>query len=159
MQKPRATDDVDLVIAARHHKKAVKALVAAFANLEIDDHPAVTRLRDRGTKKVAIDIIKPNQQLFRDALKHTHTVTAEGQTYKIPSLEMALTMKFAAIISPHRQDRDKYLDAHDFMYIVDSNPIIDLDRLAALGDLVYPGGGNEIVEKVRQVRAKERLNL
>jgi hypothetical protein len=28
-----------------------------------------------------------------------------------------------------------------------------------LADLVYAGGGKEIVEKVRQVRAGEKLNL
>jgi hypothetical protein len=54
---------------------------------------------------------------------------------------------------------DKYQDAHDFGHIVMSNPDIDLAKLAKLGDLVYPGGGAEIVEKVRQVRAGETLKL
>jgi hypothetical protein len=45
------------------------------------------------------------------------------------------------------------------MQIIDSNPNIDLEKLAELGDLVYPGGGKEIVEKVRQVRTGEKLML
>ena len=159
MDDPRATQDVDVVVATRHHKKAIKALLSAFPILEADDHPAVTRLRDQNTKKVRIDIIKPTQQLFRDALKHTHVVTQEGQTYKIPSLEMALTMKFAAMISPHRQDEDKHQDAHDFIRIVKSNKEVDLQKLTTFGDLVYNGGGAELLEKVRQVRAGEKLNL
>jgi len=43
--------------------------------------------------------------------------------------------------------------------VVKRNPEIDLEKLAELGDLVYPGGGKEIVEKVRQVRAGEKLIL
>ena len=43
--------------------------------------------------------------------------------------------------------------------MVKSNPDIDLNKLAELGDLVYPEGGKEVVEMVRQVRAGEKLRL
>jgi hypothetical protein len=66
---------------------------------------------------------------------------------------------FAPMVSPHRAHKDKLQDAHDFMYMIDANPDIDLETLAELGDLVYPEGGKELVEKVRQVRAGEKLNL
>jgi hypothetical protein len=159
MDDPRATQDVDVVVAARHLKKAVNALLAAFPQLDPDDKPVVIRLRDRDTKKIVIDVMKPNEQLYRDVLKHTHTVTSGGQTYKIPSLEMALAMKFAAMISLHRQDEDKFQDAHDFIRMVKANAEIDLKKLAELGDLVYPGGGKEAVDKVEQVRRGESLKL
>lgn len=152
MDKPRATQDVDVVVAMRHHKKAIRALLQVFGHLEAEDHDVVTRLRDRETQKVVIDVMKQNQQLYRVALKHTHTVTSAGETYKIPSLEMALTMKFASMISLHRRDEDKFQDAHDFIYMVKANERIDLAQLERLGDLVYPGGGREVAEKVRQVR-------
>jgi len=157
--KPRATEDVDIIVAAKHQKKAVKVLLAAFPHLEVDDQAVVTRLRDCDTKEVAIDVMKPNQQLFRAAFKHTRTITSEGQTYRIPTLEMALAMKFAPMVSLYRKDKDKLQDAHDFMYMVDAHSEIDLTRLAELGDLVYPGGSQEIVEKVRQIRAGETLKL
>jgi hypothetical protein len=150
---------VDVLVSTRSHKKAIKALLAAFPQLEADDHPVVTRLKEPETGVVRIDVMKPNQALYRDALKHTFPVQAEGQSYKIPSLEMALAMKFAAMISPNRADRDKFQDAHDFIAIVENNLDIDPEKLAPLGELVYSGGGAEIVEKVRQVRAGERLQL
>jgi hypothetical protein len=159
MRKPRATQDVDILVAARHHKKAIAALLGAFPHLEAQDHHVVTRLIDRKTQEVAIDMMRPNQQLFREAFKYTRTVQTAGQTYRIPSLEMALAMKFAPMISLHRKDKDKYIDAHDFMYMVDANPGIDLEKLAKLGEFVYPGGGQEIVEMVRRVRAGEKLLL
>jgi hypothetical protein len=49
LQKPRATEAVDVIVATKHHKKAVKALLAAFPNLEAHDLPVVTRLADRET--------------------------------------------------------------------------------------------------------------
>ena len=158
-KKARATEDVDIIVASRHHKKAVKALLEAFNHLEADEHHVVTRLRDKVTHDVAIDVMRPSQQLFREAFKHTHTVNVPGQSYRIPSLEMALAMKFAPMISLHRQDEDKHLDAHDFIAMVKANPKIDLERLAELGELVYPGGGKEIVDKVDQVRRGEALKL
>ena len=157
--KPRATEDVDIVVIQRHVKKSVAALCGAFPHLDVDDHPAVVRLRDRGTGAVAIDVLKPNQAVIHAALKHTHTVHSGRQTYKVPSLEMALALKFAPMVSLNRADDDKHVDVADFIRVVRHNSNIDLDQLASLGELVYPGGGKEILECVRRVRAGEQLIL
>jgi hypothetical protein len=157
--KPRATEDVDVIVVQRHVKKAVAALTAAFPNLGVDDQPAVVRLRDRGTGAIAIDVMKPNQAIIHAALKHTHTVRSGRMSYKVPSLEMALALKFAPMVSLNRSDLDKQQDAVDFGRMVVNNTKLDLDQLATLGDFVYPGGGKEIVEFVRRVRAGEQLIL
>ena len=159
MKKPRATEDVDVVVAARSHKKALKALLEAFSHLQPEDTDVVTRLRDPEDGVVRIDLMKPTQALFKAALAHTCTVESKGQTYQIPSLEMALAMKFAPMISLNRPEEDRLIDGHDFIYIIKSNPDIDLEKLAELGELVYSGGGKEILERVRQVRAGERLTI
>ncbi|MBM4067446.1 MAG: hypothetical protein FJ271_00670 [Planctomycetes bacterium] len=156
---PRATEDVDLVIAARHQKKAARHLLDEYPHLEAKDHEVVTRLADRESGDVAIDLMKPNQPLYREVFKHTHPISTAKQQYRVPCLEMALAMKFAAMISLTRSDEKKHMDAHDFIRMVRVNPEIDSDRLAALGELVYAGGGQEIAEKVRQVRAGETLRL
>src|SRR5262245_60323377 len=129
-QKPRATEDVDVVVIQRHVKKSVTALTAAFTNLEEDDKPVVVRLRDRDTGAVAIDVMKPNQPVIHAALKHTHTVRSGRLTYKVPSLEMALALKFAPMVSLYRAEDDKHVDAADFIRIVRPNPEINLDKLA-----------------------------
>src|SRR6266496_1849164 len=107
IHESRATEDVDVIVAAKHIKKAVKILLKTFPNLESDDNPVVVRLRDRETHSVHIDVMKPNQQLFREVFKHTSNVTSKGQTYRIPTLEMALAMKFAPMVSLHRRDAEK----------------------------------------------------
>ena len=159
VKTPRATEDVDVVVATRHQKKAVKALLDSFPEVKAEEHEVVVRLRHQETAIVAIDVMKTNQPLYQAAFKNNITLEMEKESYRVPSLEMALAMKFAPMISLVRADHKKYMDAHDFILIVRNNPDIDLDKLAQLGDLVYPGGGKEIVEKVRQVRAGEKLVL
>ena len=159
-KKARATEDVDVIVAARQIKKAVKALCEAFPELEPVDLPVVVRLRYRGTNDVAIDVMKPVQQPILEGFKHTHTVHSEGETYRVPSLEMALVMKFAAMISLHRADGDKHLDAHDFIYMVQQNPDdLNEGKLAALGRLLYADGGKDVVEMARKARQGEKLIL
>jgi hypothetical protein len=157
--EPRATKDVDVLVALRVHKKAVRVLLTAFPHLQTEDNPVVTRFRDPETGDVVLDVMKPNQPLYHDALKHTHSVESGGQKYLVPSLEMALAMKFSAMISLTRGDDKKHFDAGDFIRMVRANPDIEWEKLHALGQLVYSGGGDEIVEKVRQVRAGEKLIL
>jgi hypothetical protein len=156
--KPRATEDVDVVIMTKHLKRATQALVAAFPHLDARDQGEVIRLRDRQSGAVAIDLLK-QRELYRQAFKHTVSVSTGGQTYKIPSLEMALTMKFAAMVSPNREDAARYQDAHDFIRMVHANPNMDRTRLAELGGLVYSGGGAGLLEMVRKVEAGEPLAL
>jgi len=158
MKEPRATQDVDIIVSAKHHKKALRELIVAFPNLEADEQEVVTRLRDRATHEVAIDVMKPNE-LYRAAFKHTETITAGKQKYRIPCLEMALAMKFAPMISLNRREEDKLQDAHDFILMVKANRDIDLKKLSELGDLVYSTGGIELLELVRKVRAGEKLLL
>ena len=68
-------------------------------------------------------------------------------------------MKFAPMVSLYRADVDKYQDASDFGRMALNTADLNLDKLAALGELVYPGGGKEILEMVRRVRAGEQLML
>jgi hypothetical protein len=157
MNKPRATHDVDLLMAARGHKKAVGALLKAFPDLEAEDTKDKTQLLHSDTRAVLIDVFKPNRPLFREALKQSHTVLAGDLEYRIPSVEMALTMRFAPLIDRDREQADRHQDAHDFICIIKANPEMDVKRLAMFGELVYNGGGKEIVELVRKVRAGERL--
>lgn len=155
----RATEDVDVVVAARQVAKAVRVLTKAFSYLEADDAEVVVRLRDKETKQVAIDVMKPLQPPYHVIFKNARKVTAGKETYRVPTLEMALTCKFAPMISLMRVDEKKLQDAADFIDIVKKNADIDMEALEKLGEVVYHGGGKEIVEMVRKVRAGEKLDL
>jgi hypothetical protein len=159
IKKPRATQDVDVVVAAKHHKQAIKVLWEAFPHLEADAYEAVTRLRDRETHAVAIDVMKPNQLLYRAVFKHSQTFSTEGQTFRIPSLEMAVVIKWVLMRNPEREYADRYLDAHDFLRMLAVNQYIDPAKLEAVGECAYPGGGKQVVQEVRRIQAGEKLNL
>jgi hypothetical protein len=159
LEEPRATQDVDVIVGFRHDKKAVRLLLEAFPQLAAEDHEVVTRLRDPESGKVVIDVMKAVQPHLRVASKHTVTIQLSRTPIPIPTLEMALVLKFAPMISLVHEDGKKLRDAADFVLMVQHNKEIDLETLQELGNLVYPGGGKEIVEKVRQVRAGERLQL
>jgi hypothetical protein len=159
MGEPRATQDVDVLVASRHHKKAVNALVGAFPELETVDLEVVTRLRKRGTEAVLIDVMKPNQQPHREIFKNTTVVTSEGEQYRIPSLEMALVLKFAPMVSPNREVEAKYQDAHDFIRMVKQNQSINSEKLSGLASLIDADGGKDILEMIRRVRSGEKLIL
>lgn len=157
MREPRTTTDVDILVGTRGHKKAVRVLLTAFAQLRAEEHEDETHLRDTVTEQILIDVMKSNQSLYLNAFRHTHPVEWEGQRFRIPSLELALVMKFTAMVSVGRDYADKHIDAHDFICMAQSNPTIRWRNLHALGQLVYNGGGDELVEKVRKVRAGEKL--
>lgn len=156
-KKPRATEDVDVVVNARQVKKAVQVLLDAFPQLEPVDLPVVVRLRERDTKDVAIDVMKPLQQPYVEVFKHTKKATTEGQTYRIPSLEMAMVMKFSSMTSLYRADADKFQDAHDFIQMVLANPDFDKATVAKLASLIYEEGGKDVLEMTRKVLAGEKL--
>lgn len=158
-KKPRATEDVDVVVASRQLKKAVTALTKAFPSLEPVDSPVVIRLRHRESQDIAIDVMKPVPQPYREVFKHTCTTTVKGQKVRIPSLEMALVMKFSAMSSLYRADEDRHLDAHDFILMVKQNAEIDRDQLGELGSLLYPNGGKDVQAMVDQVLRGESLKL
>jgi hypothetical protein len=159
MREPRATTDIDILIGQRFHKRAVRVLLTAFPQLRLEDSEDETHLRDAETGRILIDVMKTNQSLYRAAFRHSHPVKWKRQTYLIPSLELALVMKFTAMISVTRDYADRHSDAGDFIGMAQSNSIIDSRKLHILGQLVYNGGGDELMEKVRQVRAGEKLVL
>lgn len=155
--EPRATQDVDFLVRTRDHRKAVRAIQNAFPLLQLVDYPVVTRFLDPATRTPLIDLMKSNQPLFKVAFRQA-VLDAEG--YLIPNLEFALACKFAAMVSPNRKEQKKYLDAADFISIVEKNATaIRLDRLKRLGERVSPGGGEEIAQLVENAKAGRRLEF
>lgn len=154
---PRNTLDIDIL--ARHPKQASIVIGKAFPHLTPVDTPVVIRFK-RPDGDVVIDIMKPGSPpLWRELIKIARIVKIEGVAVPIPPVEGILAAKFAAMISPLRPIEKKMFDGGDFIAIVKTNPKIDMAFLAHLGDLVYPGGGKEILKLVADVRAGKRLNI
>lgn len=156
-REPRATRDVDVLIAAKHHMKATKAIRRAYPELVVQDLPVVTRFSDPPDGAVLIDLMKPIDPMYKAVFENTIQV---AESHRIPDLEMALTTKYAAMISPQRALDKKYIDAADFIRIVRYNhEDLDLNKLNNLGETVFVGGGKELLKFVDDVLAGRRLEI
>ncbi len=159
MRKPRASPDVDILVGASAYRRAVKALRSSFPQLEAEEQGASTRLRNRKGSQFAIDVMKPDRPLLREALQRTFMPGGRGPSYQIPSVEMAVALRFEPVALLPGSEPDKYLYPHDFLVMVNVNRDIDLEELALLGELAYPGGGREITEQVRRIWAGEKFQF
>jgi len=154
--RPRATVDVDVIV--QFPKKAADAIAKAFPDLTMQDTPVVTRFKDKDLE--AIDLMKPTaSKLWSRLLKDAREFNVGGDLIFVPNVEGVLAAKFAAMVSLHRKIADKMIDGGDFIRIVEANPQINLDLLKELGELVYDGGGPEILKLHSDARAGRQLRI
>ena len=154
--RPRATVDVDVIV--QHPKKAADAIAKAYPNLTMQDTPVVTRFKDQDLE--AIDIMKPTaSKLWGRLLKDARELKIDGEFLRVPSLEGVLAAKFCSMASPGRRLLDEQQDGVDFGRIVQANAKIDGDLLRELGELVYEGGGAELLKLESDARAGKRLEF
>ncbi len=153
----RATEDVDVLVSKRDLKKAVRALHEEFPTLDIVDGVVGTRFIDPISKIVAIVVIKPEQEVFRLALRYTKFVE---ESHRVPDLEMALVSKFAAMVSPRRREEKKLIDGADFVRIARINmPDIDRKKLSRLAEKVCVGGGKEVLRHIKDIEEGRKITF
>ncbi|MGD0090365.1 MAG: hypothetical protein ABSE73_10645 [Planctomycetota bacterium] len=157
MKEPRVTQDVDVLVAKKHLKRALEAICKVFPHLKLHDTPVVVRFFEQD--KAVLDIMKPHHALFVEALKSATERQLWNLKVRVPVLEMALTLKFFSMTSPGRKEEDKHQDAHDFIHLVKSNTNADLSKLRVWGELAYSGGGMDLVKMVEDVRAGRKLEI
>jgi hypothetical protein len=155
--EPRATQDVDILVRKRDHRKAIAAIRKAYPKLRMVDSPVVTRFIDDRAGKVVIDLMRPAFRIYQLAFRHRVWVKDE---YCIPSLEMALVAKFAAMTAPNRPERKRLVDAGDFRDIVEFNlDSIDRYRLRRLGNRARTSGGMRILSLIDDIKAGRRMGF
>jgi hypothetical protein len=160
MQKPRTCEEVEVVVG-RGFRKAVRALRAEFPDLRLDEREDEAEFRSpKAGSQFILTLRKPTRPVLGETLKGVREVNCEGQTVRIPSLEVAIALKYVALLNGSWRDAEKYLDAHDFLCLVQRNADINPNRLSALGsrlalagELAYPDGGKDMVDCVKQIRA------
>ena len=152
LASPRATQDVDILIHEDELEPAITAFLDRWPALQVDRQEVVVRFRDpgeiaiTGEMKQVIDLMRPHDDCYFEILQHAHTIDPTTN-HPIPTIEAACASKFAALVSPNREFIRKQQDAVDLRSIlVPHQSTIDQDELERLGELVYPGGGKELIE-------------
>jgi hypothetical protein len=166
--KPRSTQDVDILVkAGRNYARAVKAVQALYPELEMRNFAGVAAFFVPGETASVIDVTYPHRADIAETLaKPVWTEDREqGLRYRVPALEAALANKYGAMIALKRPLDKRMQDVVDFMRMVqhssdEGRDPIDLEKLEALGEKVWPGGGGkEILRLVEQVKAGTEIHL
>lgn len=155
LSQPRATQDVDVMVARDERDAAVAAISKSWPKLEIRDSPIVVRFVDPGEThggqppQVVIDIMLPNDDCQLSIL--SDCVWIDPSTgHRLPTREASLAAKYSAIVSPYREWVRKQQDAVDFRRIVlPDHHRIDRDETHRLGELIFAGGGDELLEFIQ----------
>lgn len=152
LAQPRATQDVDVMIAEEELELAVSAFSSRWPTLEVKWYEVVVRFLDPGEVaidgevKQVLDCMRPSNPCHEVILTEYFRVDPKTG-HRIPTLEAALASKYAALVSMNRDWDKKQQDAVDLRSIMVPNPDrIDRDTLHHLGELVFPGGGDELLE-------------
>jgi hypothetical protein len=127
--------------------------------LEVREFGNVTAFFVPGETESVIDLCLPHRESDIAMLETAIWVKDEGFKYRVPNLEAALAAKYGAMLNPMRDADKRAVDAADFSFMVKhsmkkNRTPIDLDKLYAMGELIWPGGGGkEILRLVEQVKA------
>ena len=150
MPEPRATQDVDIMVPYSARARAKKAIATRWPQLVLRELSQVTRFLDPldvdndAQPKPIIDLMHPWSPFQELILREYVTVDEETQ-HRIPRLEAALVSKYAALVSPHRDQDKREYDAGDFRRLVRTNrDRIQRDDLRRLAGLVWEGGADDI---------------
>ena len=164
--RPRSTHDIDVLVkGGRNHARAVKRLQALYPQLEVHNFSGVAAFFVPGERESVMDVTYPHRADIEATLKTAVLIENDGLEYRIPTLEAALANKYGAMRTPTRDPVKRAYDMGDFGQMVKHSldpgrRPIDLDQLAALGELVWPGGGGaEILRLVEQVKAGQMPSL
>ena len=166
--RPRSTQDVDILVkAGRNYGRAVKAMRALYPQLEVRAFSGLTAFFVQGEKESVIDVVYPHRADIEETLANpVWTENKEfGLRYRIPALEAALANKYGAMLTPIRDMEKRHIDVGDFTGMVRHSSDagrqpIDLEKLEALGEKVWPGGGGrEILRLVERVKAGRPIHF
>jgi hypothetical protein len=154
--EPQATQDLDILVRATHHRKAVAAIQDTYPRVHVQKESFATRFHDPRTGKTVIDLWKPVVPLLKIMWLHVFSICGY---YQIPRLEMALACMLTTMLDSGADPR-RYLDAADVMNIVQTNwDWLDIALIRELGEKVAPGRGKKYIRYVREAKVNRMSGL
>jgi len=164
--RPRATKDVDILVkGGRNQTRAVNAIKGLYPHLEVRNFAGVTSFFVPGEKESVIDVTYPHRLDLQETLAYPVWVEDRGFKYRITSLEAALANKYSSMLTRGRTLERRMQDIVDFNLMVmhsldEGQQPIDREKVSALGEMVWPGGGGkEILRLVDRVKAGRSFNI
>lgn len=159
----RATVDVDFIIGSVDFERASKVIHKTYSQFKHHDrvyHVTYDTQKTPTKDPERIDLIKDGFPLFKAIVqKYCVTLREKKILIKIPTIEAAVALKFAAAISPNRSDENKSIDNADLMRLIRVAPHLNEQVILALGELIYSGGGTELAAVVNDIKQGKTISL
>ena len=159
--RPRSTHDIDILVKAGRNHVRRRCHPRLYPQLEVRRIGNLAAFFVPGETASVIDVAMPHRADNIAALESAIWIEEKGERYRIPTLEAALANKYGAMLALGRDMGKRGQDVVDFYFMVrhsldEGREPIDMAKLAALGELVWPGGGGaEIVQLVARAKAGE----
>jgi len=150
--RPRATEDLDIVVDARRLKTVLAALHAEYGDIEVTDIGPALRL-----PAISLDIIRSDMQpVFHKAV---HLAVDHGGLPVAPA-ELLVVLKYLAAISPWRSPEDRQQDASDLIRLVRTlGEALDRETVLQHAQGVFPGAQAELAALLQRIDRGETIVL
>lgn len=159
LQETRQCQIVEIIIRPRSGCTTLRLLTAAFSSLAWQGVGSRFDFLHKKSAKRLISIQLAEEPLELATFDQSLRVfLTPSLTYRIPSLEMALALRFASM-TQLPWCAEKYYHAAQFVRMAKINLDVDWKRLRSVGDLIGPSQGRKLVRKVRDLHAGKRFQL
>jgi hypothetical protein len=156
-KQARAAGFAEVLVGRTIWRRAVAVMSEAIPKALAIDLDDCVELRQPATEEAGVSVVKPLRQPYIEVMKNTEVVRGKHCNYRIPNLEMALTLTFAAMTGEDRCWADRYQAAHDFICIVQANEWIDERKLRRLTSLISSKSAKDVLVRIERIRRGERI--
>lgn len=153
--RPRATQDIDVIVDVLEIPKTViNKLGSLVGSKKLEKHPSFISFMKKtalGDREV-LDIITSKAGSYGMVFDNCVKLNISGNDVYIPSAEMMVVLKYTAAVNPIRQKAKQAQDWADIYAILDANSKINVYSVSYLADLVVPGWGEDLGNKIKSHR-------
>ena len=153
--RPRATQDIDVIVDVHEvPRKVIDQLGSLVGSKKLERHPSFISFMKKtalGDREV-LDVITSKAGSYGMVFDNCVKLSIAGNDIFIPSAEMMVVLKYTAAVNPIRQKAKQAQDWADIYAILDANPKISVYTVSYLADLVVPGWGEDLGDKIKAHR-------
>jgi hypothetical protein len=154
--RPRSTQDIDVIVNVdKVPDKVIAKLAKLVGSKKLEKHPSFISFIKKtvlGDREV-LDVITSKAGSYGLVFDNNIVLSISGIKIRIPSAEMLVVLKYTAAVNPIRQKAKQHQDWADIYSILDANSGISVSSIKYLADLVVPGWGEDLGNKIKFHRA------
>ena len=149
--RPRATEDVDLLVWQRDLGTLCDGLAARFGPLEVDRFRSLARVKAPAMDIVAADAVPLRRQAM--APENTQPVRFGAGVLRLPTAPSEIVLKLGAILSITRSPDDAAQDIVDVRRILTNHPELQVGEVVALGRALRTRSPKEVALIIETLKA------